>query len=340
MTSGTTLTLRKLRPSTLDGKELRSFFSLYMVEVFLSLFFFSILIFSYSSFKNDIPLNLLLGVYLYFFVSGLHLMGVELLLAFNRFRASGLLDVASILIQIVIFLALYQRNVFSIANTLLVSFSSSYLFILVLALGYLRFQVGLRIGFSRPNYFYSLTKGHHSIGISIGIMDRLDRLLIGFFLPTNVLGRYAVMSGMLSVFRFVPDSISKLLVSRNLSMANIFYRRKIQIGMVFVILVAILSISTNVIIEFILGEGWLLPLGVTVFFIAQECLRSAFQIQANRRIVQGFAKAVHRQAISIPVVSIIFSLTLIPFLGIYGVSLSISIAFISSLVFLDKIGSK
>ena len=112
ITSGTTLTLRKLRPSAFDVNVLRSFCSLYLLEVFLSWILFAVLVFSYSSFKNDIPLNLLLGVFLYFFLSGLHLLGVELLLAFDQFKASGLLDIASIIIQVTFFLILNQ-NIFN-----------------------------------------------------------------------------------------------------------------------------------------------------------------------------------------------------------------------------------
>ena len=337
VTSGTTLTLRKLRPSAFDVNALRSFFSLYLLEVLFSWILFAVLIFTYSSFKNDVPLNLLLGIFVYFFLSGLHLMSVELLLAFDQFKTSGLLDIASITIQVTFFLILNHLNLLSIANTLLIAFSASYLIVFLVALIYLRYKLSLKIGLSRPQYFFALTKGHHSLGISIGIMDRIDRLLIGFLLPTSTLGRYAVMSGMLSVFRFVPDSISKLLVSRNISLSSVLREKRIQIGILFVCFVVVLSIVSNIVIELVLGKVWLLPINVTVFFIFQEFFRSAFQIQANRCIVQGFTESVHRQAMSIPIISVILTLCLVPFLGVYGVSLAISVAFISALLILGKI---
>lgn len=337
VTSGTTLTLRKLRPSAFDVNALRSFFSLYLLEVLFSWILFAALIFTYSSFKNDVPLNLLLGIFVYFLLSGLHLISVELLLAFDQFKTSGLLDIASITFQVTFFLILNHLNLMSIANTLLIAFSASYLIVFLVALSYLRYKLNLKIGLSRPQYFFALTKGHHSLGISIGIMDRIDRLLIGFFLPTSTLGRYAVMSGMLSVFRFVPDSISKLLVSRNISLLSVLREKRIRVGILFVCFVVVLSIVSNIVIELVLGKVWLLPINVTVFFIFQEFFRSAFQIQANRCIVQGFTESVHRQAISIPIISVILTLCLVPFLGVYGVSLAISVAFISALLILGKI---
>ena len=104
--------------------------------------------------------------------------------------------------------------------------------------------------------------------------------------------------------------------------------------------VVALSIVSNKVIELILGKDWLLPINVTVFFIFQEFFRSAFQIQANRRIVQGFTKSVHRQAMLVPIISVILTVCLVPFFGVYGVSIAISVAFIFSLLFLGKIEHK
>ncbi len=339
ITSGTTLTLRKLKPTSLDAKKLNSFFSLYAIEIFVASLIFVSLISIYSQYKNPIPINLIMGVMAYFLLSGLHLLSVEVLLAFDRFKLSGLLDTTSVFLQMTIFLALERYEIFSIANALLAAFTITYAILMIFSFSYLIRRVGVKIRLCGPKYFHSLAKGHHSLGISLGIMDRIDRMIIGFMLPISSLGRYAVMSGMLSVFRFLPDSISKLVISQRLIFLKTFFAKKLQsiiFSSVFVILAALVS---NWMIEVILGVEWLLPFGVTLFFIAQECLRSIFQIQANRRIVEGFGGIVHQQAVFLPVCSIIASIILVPFFGIYGVQVSISIAFLSAIYFLNKASS-
>lgn len=340
ITSGTTLTLRKLKPDPLENKLLDSFFSLYALEVLFSCILFYILVKSYSLFKNLIPLNLFLGIFLYFFLSGLHLLVVEILLAFDQFKASGLLDILSIILQWIFFLTLSHLNLLSVANTLFLAFSISYLIIFLIVIRYLGSKLTLTVGFGRPGYFYSLTKDHHSLGLSIGIMDRIDRVLIGFLLPTSTLGRYSVMSGMLSILRFIPDSISKLVVSKNILISDFFRKYWLRLTLLLCIAVAALSVISNKFIEIVLGEEWLLPIYVTFLYLFQELLRSVFQIQANKRIVQGFTNLVHRQAIVVPLFSVILTICLVPFLGIYGISSAISISFILSLLFLHKVKTK
>lgn len=336
ITSGTTLTLRKLKLASSETRKLNSFFTLYAIEILVSCACFIGLTLLYSLNKNAIPINLIIGMIAYFLFSGLHLLSVELLLAFDRFRLSGSLDAISIVLQISLFLILERYSVFSTANALLAAFTTSYALLTFVAFAYLIKKVGLRIGFSNPVYFQNLTRGHHSLGISLGVMDRLDRLMIGFLLPTSSLGRYAVMSGMLSIFRFLPDAVSKLVISKRLAWLWTSSIMKLRLIVIVSILAFALAFVANLIIERILGAEWLLPFGVTLFFIAQECFRSIFQIQANRRIVEGFSGRVSRQAVFVPACSLIMGICLVPFFGIYGVQVSISLAFLIAIYFLNK----
>jgi O-antigen/teichoic acid export membrane protein len=336
ITSGTTLTLRKMKPNVLDQRRLNSFFTLYAIEIVASLVLFAMLIFFYSVVKSALPLNLVVGILLYFFMSGLHLLSVELLLAFDHFKLSGLLDVTSIFMQIGIFVVFQVTNLLSVANSLLACFSITYGIIFLTSFGYLKWRRGLQIRFYNPRYFLIQTKGHHSLGISLGIMDRLDRILIGFMLPINVLGRYAVMSGMLSFFRFIPDSISKLVISNRLTTLPFVPKNKYIRILIVLVLALTVSTTSYQLIKFSLGIAWLLPIGVTVMFFLQESMRSAYQVIANRCILIGLSQSVHRQAILVPIISIALAFLTVPRIGIYGVSVSISIAFVFSAITLWK----
>lgn len=67
--------------------------------------------------------------------------------------------------------------------------------------------------FGDPRIIFKQSKGNHSIGTVLGLVDRLDRLIIAWFLPFVLVAKFAVMSGLISFFRFLPDTLSKILVS-------------------------------------------------------------------------------------------------------------------------------
>ena len=98
-TSGTTLTLRNLQLEEKIGKYLSSFISLIFIEVVLGilLFYFALMIF--STFRVPLHATIISLALIYFFSSAVHLIFMEILIAFQRFKTAGLFEILTILLQ-------------------------------------------------------------------------------------------------------------------------------------------------------------------------------------------------------------------------------------------------
>jgi len=332
VTSGTTLTLRKLTIKSLDIKKNKSFNSLIVVESVAALAIFFATIELYSLLKNYLTPNFIIGSMLYFLLSGFHLITIEMLLASNNIRLSGFLDVSTIFLQVSFFIFLNLLFELSISVRLLISFSLSYLIISIIGLINITKSSHFSFEFAHPKVFFIETRGNHLIGVSLGIVDRMDRFLIGAILPTVELAKYAVMSGTISIFRFFPDAISKLVISRTHFTLHAKLKNGLTVVMSAVLFGSALVASSQFFIKLWLGYEWLLPNSVSVCFVLQELLRGIFQISANRYISRGRSHFVSRVSLQLPFLSIILALLLIPLIGIIGVPISFSIAFIFSLL--------
>ena len=339
-TSGTTLTLRKLNPTSLNNRISKSFISLLSLEIVGAFIFFLVTNLIYTQFKNELPKNLLLGVLVYFIFSGLHLLSIETLIAFERFRLAGTLDLVTIILQIFAFYLFTSIKELSLANCLLLAFSISYLIVFLIALSVMKKSLNFSIGFASPREFYLLTKGNHSLGFTLAVMDRLDRLLVGILLPTEMLGRFAVTNGMFTIFRFIPNATSKLLMSKNNSaLPNWIFSKRIIVTFTLAFLL-IMLFGSRLVIEFWLGTSWLLPLSVTFLVLAQEIIRGAFEINSNKTIVDGFSSLVHKQSVLIPIFAIFTAYFSTKMFGVVAIPLTFSLAYLGGMIFLKSKVSK
>ena len=339
-TSGTTLTLRKLNPKLLNNRISKSFISLMSLEIVGAFILFIVTNLIYSQFKNELPKNLFLGVLVYFIFSGLHMLSIEILIAFEKFRLAGTLDLITLLIQIITFYLVVSFNVLSLANSLLVAFSISYFIVSLIIVLVVKASHTITIGFSSPREFYLLTKGNHSLGFTLAVMDRLDRLLVGILLPTEMLGRFAVTSGMFTVFRFIPNATSKLLASKSNSvLPNWVSSKRIVITLMSVVTLVMLF-GSRLVVESWLGASWLLPLSVTFLILVQEVIRGAFEINSNKSILEGFSNLVHKQSVLIPIFAILIAYLSTKTFGIVAIPFTFSLSYLAALIFLRAKGSK
>ncbi|NDA45516.1 MAG: hypothetical protein EBX89_05965, partial [Actinobacteria bacterium] len=208
LTSGTTLTLRKNQPAV-SSRIFASFQTLLLVQVLIGLFVFSLGLFLFSTFKASISGPLLFASYLYFVSSGVAMLLVEISITYFDFKFSGYLELIAVVIQILFYFIVLIPVDLTIAIQLMLSFIASYISISFVFLRRFRKQLGASIRFSSPLLFFKFTEGNHSLGISLGVMDRLDRLIIAFAFPTGFLAKYSVMSSFITYFRFVPEFISR-----------------------------------------------------------------------------------------------------------------------------------
>jgi hypothetical protein len=334
-TSGTTLTLRNLGSKGKLLENFPAFLSLILIEGLLGLMTFFIGIQVFSNFKDQLPIALIVVSLVYFVTSGMHLVSMEVLVALNFFKHASKLEILSIILQISFFLLSEILTPFTIAVRLLLSFSLASLIVTLLTLKIFHNVVAGVTVFGNPRVFLKKTKGNHSIGTVLGIVDKFDRLIITWFLPVTLLAKYSVMSRFISFFRFVPDTLSKIIVSQKIEHAKKLLG-KLNLVIYLLIPISLLMIFlSRIAISKLLGDEWLLPWGVSILFAAQELLRGGFQVSGIFKISVGESVITHRLSLALGIFAVPLSIISTLVLGIYGVPLGFIVTYLTLLIVLN-----
>ena len=336
LTSGTTLTLRNFGKQKTTNENLRSFHSLILFEILIGilLFFFSLL--AFSEVKYPLHPTLFSISLLYFVVSAAHLIAFEILVSCAAFKALAIFEIATIVLQIWSYFLIGTMLEVSIAVRVLISFIFSYSVILVATFIYLRHYYGYILKFGNPMVYLGLSKGNHTLGIVLGIVDRIDRVIIAWSLPLILLGKYAIMSSSISFFRFVPETIGKLIVS---SKSNIL-RKYLQIKFIWLWAFVLISVVVTCLQAFIgqfFGPEWLLSWSIAFVFALQEMARGMFQLTTNYKVALGDSLNVHRAAKYLLFISGPLAIVLSQWLGIIGVPLGFLVSYVFVLLFVVRV---
>ena len=329
LTSGTTLTLRKMRPSG-ESQKFGSFVSLVAIETLVGIMTLAIGLAAYSKFKTEIPIPLLPLIFGYFLLSGVAMILVETLVSFLKYLHSGFIELAAVVIQILFFFLLLQPFEFSIASRLLISFNASYLLICFWMIRALS-KLGVpRYAMAPPQIFWKLTKGSHLLGVTLGIMDRLDRFLIAFYFPTGTLAKYSAMSTLISYFRFVPEFFSRIIVSGFILPSAVILRNKFAIVTFFLASAFVIVLTSRFLISNFLGREWALGFAVFVAFAIQEILRGLYQITLNHKAKLNLSLITNSVPLSLVIIALILSTIMAKVFGVIGIPVAFSITFASA----------
>lgn len=326
-TSGSTLTLRTIGWQNLGKHLYNSFLSLAIIQLLIVLTVFLIVVNLYSSYKNQVPGNLLLIAVVYVCLSGLHFIVMEALVSYSKFRLSAFLDVSTIILQFMLYLFFLPLGSYSATSSVLLAYLFSYLLVGTSGAIYLFRQNHHRVKFISPKLFYLEARYNYSLGLSIGVTDRADRILIGFSLPTFVLGKYAVTSSIIALLRFVPDAIAKLIIAKeDLQKWKFIKNRYLLLFFIFVLVVSIISASRFIVGRW-LGPDWLIPINVCFAIAIQELIRGAYVILANKSVKLGFSKNVNSASTALPILAVLLAQLLLGNLGLIAVPLGFSLAY-------------
>ena len=336
LTSGSTLTLRKLGSDRNLTSYFPSFVSLFLLQLLMTISVCVSVILIYSKFKVSLPLPLFYISLVYIFCSGLHLFSIEVITALKKFKLVAQLEILTIFLQFGLYFLFKFFTGNSIAISLLLSISCSYITIFLASLVVILNSIGSAFHFENPKPFWKQTRGNHSLGPILGIMDRSDRVLIGFFLATPLLGAYAVTSSLITVVRFIPDVVSRITVARSYDLLRI---PKLSKVFSFLLIAAIILLAvelTRLVITLLLGSEWLIPYTVCVFMALQELVRGWYQIVANRLIARGSSARVHKVSVIIPVVTLLTCVLSINRFGLTSVPITFSSGYFFGLCVLGK----
>ena len=151
------------------------------------------------------------------------------------------------------------------------------------------------------------------------------------------MGAYAVSSSLITLVRFIPDALSRILIARNYNSLRIPKLSKVFSIILSGVIVVLAIELTRSVITLLLGSEWLVPYSVFLFMALHELLRGWYQIKANRLIAEGLSVLVHKTSLLIPVLALITCLLSIQQLGLIAAPITFSVGYLVGLWSLGKI---
>ena len=319
LTSGLSLALRNKPKNEIRNEEFVGYLVLLSILSLIAGGINCILLLFYSNIKSDIPAPIFVVCFVYTVLACANLGIQDALLAAGNVKTAVIFDLLTILIQIASLLFFLKIAQTSLIVSVFISFIFSYSLI--------SFASATILINAFPTQRSLLNNGARSIlmqskkqilfGIASGLVDRVDRFLIGLILPIAFLAKYALLSSIISFARFLPDSAAKisLLAHHNggKTRGTSYSRRQV----LFILVTAILFVAASQgFIYIAFGNAWVLPLYVGILLVCQEILRGNYQMKATELVALGGTQAMSR----IAGLLILLSLSLITiFVFVWGV---------------------
>jgi O-antigen/teichoic acid export membrane protein len=329
-TSGISLTFRNRPAKSIQGEDLTAYLSVILLGGFLVALLNCTLLVFYSQLKSEIPLSIYIVSFIYSFLACVNLGFQDALIAKGNLKLATFLDLTTIVIQglcLVFFVFLDQTSLFM---SVTISFVISYLLIVFATISVFIQTETIQANGLGQNIKSLLrsSKQNQLFGIANGLADRIDRFLVGFLLPLAFLAKYALITSMISFTRFLPEAFNRLLLIQHHEVPSspkkeFNFRAYLLIGGAVIALVFL----SQIFIQIVFGDSWLLPINVVFIYAIQEVLRGVYQTKATRLVAEGKLILVSQSSLILITGSIIFMLLGISFFGLVGAPLAMVIVY-------------
>ena len=319
LTSGLSLALRNKPKNEIRNEEFVGYLVLLSILSLIAGGINCILLLFYSNIKSDIPAPIFVVCFVYTVLACANLGIQDALLAAGNVKTAVIFDLLTILIQIASLLFFVKIAQTSLIVSVFISFIFSYSLISFASATILinAFPTQRSLLNTGARSMLMQSKKQILFGIASGLVDRVDRFLIGLILPIAFLAKYALLSSIISFARFLPDSAAKisLLAHHNgeKTRGTSYSHRQV----LFILVAGILFVAASQgFIYIAFGNAWVLPLYVGILLVCQEILRGNYQMKATKLVALGGTQAMSR----IAGLLILLSLSLITiFVFVWGV---------------------
>jgi hypothetical protein len=336
---GLNLTFKSQRKPISAQTHLKAFIFISFPASFIGSIITVLVAIVYSNLKTIVPTNLLVmgGIYSLFSVTLNQLF--QIILARGLTSLKWKLDLTMVLIQTLLYFLLRNTSDISIAVCILLSFTFSYALLILLIL---LLVVNIKIissedsnkGFIRVKELMLASKSNIGYSISMGILDRMDRIIVLILFPANIYGVYSYLTGMIAFSRFIPDSISTLIVAKKtlikINVSTIFQK------ILFLAISAFFGVTAYLITEKTFYEGNIVLLWVAIFFSFSELLRATY--------ISGMSHLFERSGNKTPFWSAMFLLLFfsfigtisVQFFGLLGIPFALTFSYLVVLPYLNR----
>ncbi len=339
LTSGLSLALRNNPRSAIKDEEFIGYIVLVLGASILVGSINCVLLSVYSNLKAEIPLPIFIVCFVYSSLACFTLGLQDALLANSNLKIATIFDLITILIQIITLVFLVNISQTSLIISVFISFIFSYSLIsfatLTIFLIGTPIEKSLLIGGMQS--ILTESKGHQFFAVANGLIDRVDRFMIGLILPIAYLAKYALLSSIVSFARFLPDSAIKLYLFKHHQSEERFridYSIR-TVGFIAICGVLFIVISQGFILV-VFGSDWLLPTSVGALLVVQEILRGNYQLSAMRLIAAGKTSEISRISGVLIFTSISLIVMAVHVFGVWGAPSAMVVTYLITTVLVEK----
>ena len=272
-----------------------------------------------SIYQTDIPNNLVLVSLMYCFFSTLSFGFHDALLLIKSIKIAAFLDISTVALQILGYVVLVYTGETSYFVAVLIALSVSYLvmtFSIFILLVY-TFSPPLKFSLATSIRFIKEGRATYIISITSGIIERIDKALLGLQTSAGELGRYSTNQSVLALSKFLPDTISKLSLARNKNYLKIekYSTRLIALFLFGAVLALLLSYQ---VVSTVLGTEWTLPIFVFLSMALIELLRGFYNVITTNALAHNQEQKLKRVSYYQLFIAIIVQPMFILLFGITG----------------------
>lgn len=334
---GLNLTFKSQRSPISTHTHLRAFISIsLLVSVIGSLVTLSVEII-YSNLKTPVPVNLLVmgGIYSLFSVALNQFF--QILLAKGLTSLKWKLDLIMVLIQTLLYFFVRNNLDFSIAVCVLISFTSSYALLIIFISQFVLKKQSFFSGeseriFSRIRELLVASKSNIGYAVSTGILDRMDRVVVLIIFPANVYGLYSYLTGIIAFARFIPDSLSTLIIAKKtfiqIKISTVFQKVSILATS------ALVGVIAYLITDKTFNDGNSNLLWVAVLFCFSELLRATYVSGMSHLFQRSGDKTPFKTSIFLLFSFTTFSAISVQFFELFGIPFALALSYLLVLRYL------
>jgi len=273
-----------------------------------------------SIYQTDIPNNLVLVSMIYCFFSTLSFGFHDALLLIKSIKIAAFLDISTVALQILGYTVLVYTGETSYFVAVLIALSVSYLVMVFSIFVLLVYTLNppLKLSLSTSLGLIKEGRATYIVSITSGIIERIDKVLLGLQTSAGELGRYSTNQSVLALSKFLPDTIAKLSLARNKNYLKIenYSTRLIALFLFGAVLALWLSYQM---VSIVLGTEWTLPILVFLCLALIELLRGLHNVITNNALGCNQEQKLKRVSYYQLLIAIVIQPIFVSLSGVFGV---------------------
>ena len=315
------------------SQELLIFFkNLFWLTVIL-LCIFNISLLLYSQIIGYLPIKIYLVASL-LLISSSFIQGMnDCLVAIDRLRTVMFFEIAQVVSQIISFIILENFFDLSYINAVMFAITSTY-FVSGVLIGILLSKSGLvslKENTAPPRVnLIAYCKVSIRVILPTILIDRVDKLLIAIFLPLSALSKYSILLTFVSLFRFIPESVSKMYFSRHKFDFQIRKLRSLPILIGVSVCLGFGYFPYKLLTSALLGDEWFVPLDIFLLVGFYELIRGVYVVSINRHYASDNFKVgnFNPSTTLLVILSVVLPIIFLSFLGIKGIPIGLTLGYL------------